>query len=157
MRTLLTALLLASAMPVRPIADAPRLVGEIGHGRPAVLHFWATWCTACREEFPRLRQELIGLPGRGVEVALITVDRPDDREKAEQMLRDYRLSGLRALLLDAPDPDPVAQAVGEKTWDGTLPATFVYDAQGKLRHSFIGSTDPAKLEAEVGKVLPSPR
>ena len=69
------------------------------------------------------------------------------------MLRHYKLAGLRALLLDAPDPDPVAQAVGEPKWDGTLPATFVYDARGKLRHSFIGATDPAKLEAEIRKVL----
>ena len=155
MRALLAALLVsgATAMPVRPIADAPALVGEIGKGKPVVLHFWATWCTACREEFPRLRPGLLKLGGRGVEVALVSIDRPDDREKAEQMLRDFKLAGLRALLLDAPSPDPVAQAVGEPKWDGTLPATFVYDARGKLRHSFIGVTDPVKLEAEIRKLV----
>ena len=155
MRILLAALLLsAAALPVRHIDEAPRLVREIGHGKPAVLHFWASWCTACREEFPRLRKELLGLPGRGVEVALITVDRPDDREKAEEMLREYQLTGLPALLLDAPDPEPVAKAVGEKKWDGTLPATFVYDGQGKLRKSFIGTTDPAKLDEAVRRISP---
>jgi thiol-disulfide isomerase/thioredoxin len=139
-------------MSVHPISDAPKLVVELGHGKPLVLHFWATWCVACRTEFPRLRPEFLKLPARGVEVALVTIDRPDDRAKAEKMLRRYHLATLPALLLDAPSPDPVAQAVGEPKWDGTLPATFVFDAHGKLAHSFIGVTDPAKLDAEVRKV-----
>jgi len=55
-------------------------------------------------------------------------------------------------VLDAPDPDPVASAVGESSWDGTLPSTFVFDAQGKLRKSFIGRTDPAALERALRAV-----
>src|SRR4051812_9951321 len=152
MRPLLALVLLASTMPVRPIADAPRLVAEIGHGKPVVLHFWATWCVACRAEFPKLRPEFIKLGSRGVELALISIDRPDDLGKAEEMLRDFKLSGLRSMLLDAPDPDPVAAAVGDPKWDGTLPATFVFDAHGKLHKSFIGMTEPSKLDAEVRKL-----
>src|SRR4051812_33788458 len=152
MKPLLLALLMASTMPVRPIADAPKLVSEIGHGKPVVLHFWATWCVACREEFPRLRPELMKLGSRGVELALVSIDRPDDLAKAEAMLRDFKLSGLRSLLLDAPDPEPVAAAVGEPKWDGTLPATFVFDSHGKLRKSFIGMTEPSKLDAEIRKL-----
>jgi thiol-disulfide isomerase/thioredoxin len=139
-------------LPVRPIADAPRLVQEIGHGKPVVLHFWATWCGACREEFPRLRPEFMKLDSQGVELALISIDRPSEAARAEEMLRDFKLSGLRALLLDAPDPEPVAKAVGEPKWDGTLPATFVFDAQGKLRKSFLGVTEPSKLDAEIRKL-----
>jgi thiol-disulfide isomerase/thioredoxin len=153
MRALLAALLV-SAMPVRPIADAPKLVHELGHGKPLVLHFFASWCGACREEFPRLRPLLLRLPARGVEVALVTIDRPDDREKAEEMLRRYKLTALPALLLDAPEPDPVAKAVGEPKWEGTLPATFVYDARGKLVRGFIGTADPQALEAEIRKIAP---
>ena len=87
------------------------------------------------------------------DVVVITIDRPDDLSKAEEMLREFKLSGLRSLLLDAPDPDPVAAAVGDSKWDGTLPATFVFDSHGKLRKSFIGMTNPSQLEAEVRKVL----
>jgi peroxiredoxin len=155
MRALLAALLLATAaLPVRPIADAPRLVAETAgeKPRPVVLHFWATWCTACREEFPALRPELLGLPKRGVGVLLVSIDRPDDGEKASKMLAQYQLAGLPAVLLDAPEPDPVAQAMGEPKWDGTLPATFVFDASGKLRKSFLGRADPAAVDAAVRAV-----
>jgi hypothetical protein len=65
------------------------------------------------------------------------------------MLSEYELMPLPAVLLDAPEPDPVAKAVGEKKWDGTLPATFVFDARRKLRKSFIGRADPAALERAV--------
>ncbi len=153
MHALFAAVLLA-AMPVRPIAEAPKLIHELGRGRPLVLHFFASWCGACREEFPRLRPLLLKLPSRGVEVALVTIDRPEDRGKAEEMLKTFHLGKLPALLLDAPEPEPVARAVGEPRWEGTLPATFLYDARGKLLRSFIGTADPAALEAELRKLAP---
>jgi len=148
MGALLAALL--AAMPVRPVADAGKLVEA---GKPAVLHFWATWCGACKEEFPRLRRALLALPGRGVSVTLVSIDKPADRAKAEEMLARFKLSALPAVLLDAPDPDPVAAAVGEPKWDGTLPATFVFDARRKLVKSFIGRTGARALGAAVRKLL----
>jgi peroxiredoxin len=39
--------------------------------------------------------------------------------------------------------------MGEPKWDGTLPATFVFDEKGKLRRSFVGRADPAALEAAI--------
>lgn len=139
--------LLLAALLVKPVADVPRL---LGHGKPAVLHFWATWCEACRDEFPALRPRLLRLPARGVSVELISIDAPADGARAEQVLAGYGLSSLPALLLDAPDPAPVAAAVGEKKWDGTLPATFVFDGRGRLVRSFIGRiARPSQLDAAV--------
>jgi peroxiredoxin len=155
MRALLLSLLVASPMPVRPIADATHLVSEAAGkpARPVVLHYFASWCSACRDEFPALGPELLALPGRGVAVTLVSIDRPDDRGKAEKMLVEYKLQSLPALLLDAPEPDPVAKAMGRPDWDGTLPATFVFDASGKLRKSFLGRTEPGAVEAAVRAVM----
>src|SRR5438477_7409082 len=61
---------------VRPVSEASSLAREAGHGRPAVLHFWATWCDACRDEFPRIRKLLNQLPARNVGVLLVSIDRP---------------------------------------------------------------------------------
>jgi thiol-disulfide isomerase/thioredoxin len=154
MLPLLAALATASALPILPLTEAPRLVSEAaaGDARPVVLHFWASWCSACREEFPALRPSLLKYSSDGVGVLLVTIDRPADRAKARRMLSRYKLLSLRAVLLDAPDPEPVAKAVGEPKWDGTLPATFVFDTHGKLARSFIGRTSPAALEAAVREV-----
>lgn len=149
--TALLAALLAATMPIVPVSRAPKLVSVAAgaKARPVVLHFWATWCTACREEFPALRPQLKQLPSQGVGVLLVSIDRPDDRKKAEQMLAQYKLQRSHAILLDAPQPDPVARALGEPTWDGTLPATFVFDAHRKLRKSFIGRANPKALKAAI--------
>jgi thiol-disulfide isomerase/thioredoxin len=153
MIALLATLLLAQpTLPVRPIADAPRLAAELGQGKPVVLHFWATWCGACVAEFPRIRDELHKLSRSGVQVALVSIDSPKDAAKVQQFLERFQLQDLPALILDAPDPEPVAKAVGDKRWDGTLPATFVFDARAKLSRSFIGRTNAAALDAAARKV-----
>jgi len=154
MRALLAALLTAATLPVLPASDASKLVADVAGkpARPVVLHFWATWCEACRDEFPSIRRELLALPGRGVGVLLVSIDRPDHRAQARRMLGEYKLLSLPAVLLDAPEPDPVARAIGEPTWDGTLPATFVFDGNGKLSKSFVGRADPAALAAAVRAV-----
>jgi peroxiredoxin len=145
------AALIAASLPVLPVSKARTLVAVAAgqKAKPVVLHFWATWCGACREEFPALRPQLKQLPGQGVGVLLVSIDRPDDRKKAEEMLVRFRLQRAHAVLLDAPRPDPVAKALGEPNWDGTLPATFVFDAERKLRKSFIGRANPRELRAAV--------
>ena len=155
MTALLAALLLAqapAAIPVRPIADAPRLAADVGQGKPVVLHFWATWCGACVDEFPRIRDELHKLSRGGVAVALVSIDSPADAAKVQQFLERFQLQDLPALILDAPEPDPVAKAVGDKRWDGTLPATFLFDAQARLVKGFIGRTSAAALDAAARKL-----
>ena len=157
MGALLVAALAAAAstaisIPVRPVSDVPQLPLEVGRGRPAVLHFWATWCDACREEFPRLRKLLNSLPERGIGVLLVSIDRPEKLSEVERQLRHYGVAKLPAVVLDAPEPDPVATAVGDPSWDGTLPSTFVFDGKGRLRKSFIGTTKPASLERALQAV-----
>jgi peroxiredoxin len=58
---------------------------------------------------------------------------------------------LPLAVLDAPDPAPVARALGEPKWDGTLPATFVFDARGKKVAAFLGTTTRAQIEKALRK------
>jgi thiol-disulfide isomerase/thioredoxin len=147
--TLISALLAAAALHVVPLSDAPSLPHLAGEGKPVVLHFWATWCTACRDEFPRIREALTSMPGRNVGVLLVSIDRPALLDRVRQDLRRFKMESLPAVVLDAPQPDPVIQAIGDPAWDGTLPSTFVFDAKGRRVHSFIGRTDAAALQAAV--------
>jgi thiol-disulfide isomerase/thioredoxin len=141
----------APVPPARPAADAARLAVEAGAGRPAVLHFWATWCEACEDEFRRLGPLFNALPGRDVAVELVSIDAPETRARIAPMLERLGLARLPLAVLDAPDPAPVARALGEPKWDGTLPATFVFDARGKKVASFLGTTTRARLEKALRK------
>jgi len=110
----LSALLAAQAEPrVLPLSEAPSLVRVAGEGKPVVLHFWATWCSACRDEFPRIRKTLSTLQKRGVAVLLVSIDKPEDLAKVKKDLRRFRVSELPSVVLDAPEPDPVATAIGD--------------------------------------------
>ena len=147
---LAAALLTATApLEIRPVADARKLVSEVSHGKPVVLHFWATWCGACREEFPKLRQMLHGFEKSGVSVLLISIDSPKQAAAAQAMLKKFGVADLPSILLDAPSPDPVAAAFEEPKWTGDLPATFVYDAAGKKVQSFLGMVEPKALRKAV--------
>ena len=132
---------------VLPVSEASSLVRIAGSGKPVVLHFWATWCAACREEFPRIRKTLSTLRQKGVAVLLVSIDRPEDVGRVKEDLRRFGVSGLPSVVLDAPEPDPVATAIGDPAWDGTLPSTFLFDLEGKLKKSFIGRTSPGALRA----------
>lgn len=137
--------------PVEVVAgkDAAGLVQRLGAGKPLVLHFFATWCAACREELPGLRRHFLALRKRGVAVVLVSVDGPQSRAKVPAFLEGLGLRSLRTLTLDAEDPTPVAAALGEPAWDGGLPATFVYDSKGVKVKALLGATDPGLLDAAV--------
>jgi thiol-disulfide isomerase/thioredoxin len=150
----LSALLAAPADPrVLPLSEASSLVRIAGSGKPVVLHFWATWCDACREEFPRIRKTLATLQQKGVAVLLVSIDRPQDMPLVKMDLRRFGVANLPSVVLDAPEPDPVATAIGDPAWDGTLPATFLFDAEGKLKKSFIGKTSPTALSGAALAVV----
>jgi peroxiredoxin len=139
----------AAAPEVIDGAHAAGLVARFGAGKPLVLHFFATWCAACREELPGLRAHFAAYQKSGVAVLLVSVDEPQTRGRIAAFLRRPGLSRLPLVVLEAPDPAPVAAALGEPAWDGGLPATFVYDSKGAKVRALLGATDPGLLDAVV--------
>ena len=95
-------------------------------GRPALVHFWATWCPICRAE-----QGSIDALAR--DVAVITVAmQSGSREEVVQFLRKEAL-GFPVLN----DPDGVIAA----QWGvRAVPASFVVDGAGQIRFVEIGYT-----------------
>src|SRR5437868_15488166 len=89
----LSVLVAAPAEPrVLPLSEASSLVRIAGSGKPVVLHFWATWCAACREEFPRIRKTLATLRQKGVAVLLVSIARAEDAGRVKQDLRRFAVA-----------------------------------------------------------------
>lgn len=98
-----------------------RDVSEL-RGRPALLHFWATWCPPCRKELPAL----LNLADRGTaRIWLVALD--DDWEPVRRFL-------------DRPVPAYVVLADGGEVEDRfgvrALPETFVIDRAGNMTLRF---------------------
>jgi peroxiredoxin len=87
-------------------------------GKAVVLYFWATWCSTCREEMPKLEKLALDYRGRGL--VLLGINDEDPAIAAEYLkanghtlrslvdrwqdvYKQYRVDGIPAMILVAPD------------------------------------------------------
>ncbi len=132
-------------------ADFRRL-REKYRGRVLLVNFWATWCEPCREEFPGLVRLDRTYRDRGLSVVAVSMDEPESKSDIKEFLKSQSAefgSYLHnfhdfAALVDSINPD----------WGGGIPATFLYDRQGALAHSWEGATSYEELERSVRPLLP---
>ena len=105
--------------------------GSPGHeGTPTVLVFFASWCTPCQEELPRIASYLAAHGRR--DVAVIGVD----GEAASAAARAF----ARSKHVDVPvmsDPPPFDVASGRFNLPG-FPDTVFIDATGHLATAHLG-------------------
>jgi thiol-disulfide isomerase/thioredoxin len=134
-----------------PASGAQVLEAVRSSGAKVVLvNLWATWCTPCREEFPDLMRFHRAYKDRGVALVLVSGDFASETDAAREFLASqgvdfpsYIKTGKDEELIDTFD----------KAWSGALPATFVYDANGARKHSFLGPVTYQMLETEVAPLL----
>jgi thiol-disulfide isomerase/thioredoxin len=120
-------------------------------GKIVLLNFWATWCEPCRHELPALAELERRLRRRGLVVATVSADDPEQEKEAIELLRK---SGI-------PEPAYITRARNDEAfidfidpkWSGALPAMFLYDREGRRAASFIGETDAADIEQAARKLL----
>jgi thiol-disulfide isomerase/thioredoxin len=144
----------AGAPPVVQVdvAELPAILAAVkAPGAQAVLvNVWATWCEPCREEMPDLVRFYRDHRAQGLRLVLISAD--DDAQRAEvaRVLTALSFDGPAFIkrgndmtFIDALDPH----------WKGALPATFLYDARGAKKQSWLGSVTYGELRARVSGLL----
>ena len=145
MATVLALSRAASAVPppVVPGVDGLLALARPGRSGLVVLHFWATWCGACRAEMPeivRLSKELARLDIPLVGASL------DPAAKAAAVGAFVEAQGLTFpnAILDSPDPAPVIARL-DPSWNAALPATFLVTTSGKTLRAYLGPTPVERL------------
>ena len=102
-------------------------------GKPALVHFWATWCKPCIDELPFFEELNDSLGGKELEVLLVSLD---FRDKLESQLMPFvaeRRLESEVLLLDDPHENEWIPRV-DSSWSGAIPATLIL--QGPKREFF---------------------
>jgi thiol-disulfide isomerase/thioredoxin len=129
-------------------ATVEDLRGEVvkPDARAVVLNVWATWCAPCREEFPDLLRLRRAYSDSGLRLILVSADFEDQAGAERQFLAGQGVDFESYIKIG----DDMAFIEGlHPRWTGALPATFVYDGRGRLRHFQEGRTTYASLEPRV--------
>jgi thiol-disulfide isomerase/thioredoxin len=120
-------------------------------GKKATLvNAWASWCGPCRREVPMLQALAANLKPQGVEVVLVSVDDPKDEAKAASFLEDNGIT-LKSYLV-AENLGDFKLAINPR-WPGMLPASFLFDAQGRLVHFWGGEAFEQEIVSVVDAFL----
>lgn len=120
--------------------------------RPLLVNFWATWCDPCRDEFPDLVKLDGDYKGKNLNFVAISLDDVTDIKFAVPKFLQEMKATMQVVLLNVNDPEPAIKLV-DPTWDGQLPATFLYDGGGKIVFKHFGRIKPDELRAALDKTI----
>lgn len=144
---------LTDASPVSPLRSGPvpaftladldgaRFSSGSLRGRPAVVHFWGSWCEQCRKEVGVLAAARRAHPEVAV-VGILFRDQPAEARRAAQDL------GVGWPLLVDPDEE-AAGAFGVDS----APATFFVDAGGRITGLLVGPVSTPLVERQLERIL----
>lgn len=106
-------------------------------GRIIIVNFWASWCTPCRQEMPRLKTLFEKFRTQGLDIVAISVDQEPD--KARAFAADNSLNFFISI-------DP---GLGKKIAGDSIPVSLVIDRTGTLRYRKLGYEEGDEREIEL--------
>ena len=113
-------------------------------GQPVLVHFWATWCTYCAEEFVDLQgiYEIYQADG----LVILAIDYEDRRSEVVAYGRDHALTFPLLLDDDGSITDYSYKVNG-------FPTTFFIFPDGIIASIQIGTMEAADLERQLDEIL----
>ena len=125
-------------------------------GKPLLINFWATWCEPCRDEYPMLNELAKEYAPKGLRVVGVDSDQDGDLILMRRFIARYKpvFPNYRKKPGKPEEEVEFNQAVLPE-WRGQLPATFLYDKEGRLTGHFFGARDRETYEAVLRKLLGS--
>jgi peroxiredoxin len=105
-------------------------------GKAVLLNFWATWCSPCRQEMPTIEKVYQDSKSRGLAILAVSLD-AGSKSVVKSFMQELKLE-FPVLL------DPEMEVLRIYRMVG-IPASFLIDKQGIIRHREVGYrnwTDP---------------
>lgn len=138
----------ADAADAARVWSAERVIAEVKQlgGKGTLVNAWASWCGPCKHELPMLARLARDLAPQGVHILLVSLDEPGDHQKATEFLQERGIT-LPSYFAERP-LGRFKQGMNPR-WPGMLPASFLFDASGRLRYYWGGEA----FEEELTPVL----
>ena len=111
-------------------------------GKVVLIDFWDTWCPACLEAMPHMRDIAKRFKGQPLVVLSISLD--SDKGKCKEFVSKNEMTWLQAR-----DGDSNGQ-LSRQFRVRAIPATFTIDADGVLEDQHVGDAD---IEGKLKKLI----
>ena len=131
--------------------DGPELLTEVRRSAEpiVVINVWATWCGPCVRELPIFFDAEKHYEGR-VRFMFVSADFTSQRSEAAKLLTEKGAS--HPSFFRRGKDQPFIEALHPK-WNGTIPATFVFDRSGRRLRFWQGSLSEQELIRALDALL----
>lgn len=131
-------------LPFTEISGEPRQLSQL-RGKVVLINFWATSCSTCVKEMPRLIETHNRFKDRGLETLAVAMSY-DPPAYVMQFAESRKLPFRVAMDHDG----SLAQAFGDIQ---LTPTTLVIDKRGQVVKRYIGEPDFAALDDLLARLL----
>lgn len=114
-------------------------------GQVVLINFWATWCTACRDEMPAIRRAREQYRAKGFTVLEVNY-RETDGSAMRRFLKEVGVSFDTAV-------DPDGKIAGAYGVSFGLPVSVFVDRDGKARTIQLGQMAPAFIIQQIQALI----
>ncbi|MBI99951.1 MAG: hypothetical protein CME67_01875 [Halobacteriovoraceae bacterium] len=129
-----------TSLPIFKDGNSLEMSSLKGLSKTIVVHFWASWCGPCEEEFPALLETTKKLKQQNVLFLFVAVN--DKRKDIIKFLKKYKALGSEDFILLVDDEQKHQKYFGTYK----LPETYVFDQNLNLVRRFSGAQDWAEPE-----------
>lgn len=109
-----------------------------------LVNVWATWCGPCVTEMPSFVEINRMYRRRDFEFITISADKPDKKDKAQELLKKMQASG-KNYIYNSEDKYKLIEAIDAK-WQGALPYTLLIAPGGKILYRTQGTIVPQQMK-----------
>jgi thiol-disulfide isomerase/thioredoxin len=95
-----------------------------------VVNFWATWCGPCVKEMPHFKELSIEYKNKPIQFILMSLDAQANIAQVNTFILKKKMD-IETHLFAGGDPN-VWINILEPSWEGSIPATFLYQKGRKL-------------------------
>ncbi len=128
--------------------NSPPLTNENFAGHPTLINFWAVSCHSCKESLPDVNRWLDKYTPQGLKILSVHMPRQESDTNIDavtEVIKEYEIK--QPCVID--NWHSITDAFENKY----VPAFYLFDAQGKLRHFQAGEKAAKMVEPVIERVL----